>query len=135
MSFQCQKKGRLSPEKYFKEEVIMKSTKEKIFGIGEAARKCGCTVKQIRHWEERNYIPPAQRGVINGKSSYVFLNRYGRTLKPCPLRKHAWTDVLKKVGLEYRTLMHTRHTYITMMLDSGEHIGWVARQVGHTSPR
>ena len=76
-----------------------------------------------------------QRKATFGKSPYVFLNRYGRTLKPCPLRKHAWTDVLKKVGLEYRTLMHTRHTYITMMLDSGEHIGWVARQVGHASPK
>ncbi len=76
-----------------------------------------------------------QRKATLGKSPYVFLNRYGRPLKPCPLRKHAWTDVLKKVGLDYRTLMHTRHTYITMMLDSGEHIGWVARQVGHTSPK
>ena len=76
-----------------------------------------------------------QRKATFGKSPYVFLNRYGRTLKPCPLPKHAWTDVLKKVGLEYRTLMHTRHTYITMMLDSGEHIGWVARQVGHASPK
>ena len=44
-------------------------------------------------------------------------------------------DVLEKVGLEYRTMMHTRHTFITMMLDSGEHIGWVARQVGHTSAK
>lgn len=70
-----------------------------------------------------------------GKSPHVFLNRYGRTLKPCPLRKHAWTDVLEKLGLEYRTMMHTRHTFITMMLDSGEHIGWVARQVGHTSAK
>jgi integrase len=76
-----------------------------------------------------------QRNATLGKSPYVFLNRYGRTLKPCPLRKHAWTDVLEKLGLEYRTLMHTRHTYITMMLDSGEHIGWVARQVGHTSAK
>ena len=76
-----------------------------------------------------------QRRATFGKSLYVFLNRYGRTLKPCPLRKHAWTDVLEKVGLEYRTMMHTRHTYITMMLDSGEHVGWVARQVGHTSAK
>jgi integrase len=76
-----------------------------------------------------------QRNATFGKSPYVFLNRYGRTLKPCPLRKHAWMDVLEKLGLEYRTMMHTRHTFITMMLDSGEHIGWVARQVGHTSAK
>ena len=76
-----------------------------------------------------------QRNATLEKSPYVFLNRYGRTLKPCPLRKHAWTDVLEELGVEYRTLMHTRHTYVTMMLDSGEHIGWVARQVGNTSAK
>jgi integrase len=76
-----------------------------------------------------------QRNATFEKSPHVFLNRYGRTLKPCPLRKHAWTDVLENLGIEYRTMMHTRHTYITMMLDSGEHIGWVARQVGHTSAK
>ena len=32
-------------------------------------------------------------------------------------------------------MLQTRHTFIILMLDSGEHIGWIARQVGHTSPK
>jgi len=76
-----------------------------------------------------------QKKATYGKSPYVFLNKYGRPLKPCPTRKVAWTPALEKAGLKYRTMMHTRHTYITMMLDNREHIGWIARQVGHTSPK
>lgn len=76
-----------------------------------------------------------QKKTTYGKSPYVFLNKYDRPMKPCPTTKVAWAPALTKTGLEYRTMMHTRHTYITMMLDSGEHVGWVARQVGHTSPK
>ena len=73
MSFQCQKEGRLSPKKHFNEEVIMKNTKEKIFSIGEVARMCGVTTKQIRHWEEKGYIPEPQR-VVCGDRCY---RKYG----------------------------------------------------------
>ena len=45
------------------------------------------------------------------------------------------SPALENAGLEYRTMMHTRHTFLTMMLDNREHIGWIARQVGHTSPK
>ena len=37
--------------------------------IGEAARLCGVTVKQIRHWQDREYIPEPQR-VVCGERSY-----------------------------------------------------------------
>jgi len=47
----------------------MKETKQKTYSIGEAARICGVTEKQIRHWEEKNHIPKAQR-VICGERSY-----------------------------------------------------------------
>ena len=39
------------------------------YSIGEAARLCGVTDKQIRHWEQRRIIPEAHR-VICGKKSY-----------------------------------------------------------------
>lgn len=47
----------------------MKNIQHKTYSIGEAARICGVTEKQIRHWEERGHIPPPQR-VICGKRSY-----------------------------------------------------------------
>ena len=77
-----------------------------------------------------------QKKVTFGKTRWVFVNIYGRPLvSPCPLRKKVWKKALEKSDLKYRTLRQTRHTFITMMLDAGEHIGWVARQAGHTSPK
>jgi len=74
-----------------------------------------------------------QRKATLGKSDYVFLNRYERPLKPGPLGKHAWKKVLKKIGITYRALMQTRHTFATLMLDGFETPGWVAKMMGHTS--
>jgi len=47
----------------------MRNIRTKTYSIGETARLCGVTEKQIRHWEEKNHIPTAQR-VICGKRSY-----------------------------------------------------------------
>ena len=52
----------------------MKNFREKIFSIGEAARMCGVTTKQIHHWEEKGYIPEPQR-VVCGERSY---RKYGQ---------------------------------------------------------
>jgi len=43
--------------------------KEDRFSIGEAARICGVTAKQIRNWESKNYIPSPHR-IICGDRSY-----------------------------------------------------------------
>jgi len=47
----------------------MRNMQHKTYSIGEAARICGVTQKQIRHWEEKKHIPKAQR-VICGERSY-----------------------------------------------------------------
>ncbi|MBW1716798.1 MAG: MerR family transcriptional regulator [Deltaproteobacteria bacterium] len=43
--------------------------KKQIYSIGEAARLCGVSEKQIRYWEERDIIPSPQR-VVCGQRSY-----------------------------------------------------------------
>jgi DNA-binding transcriptional MerR regulator len=40
-----------------------------VYAIGEAARITGVTVKQLRHWQERKYIPEPGR-VVSGERSY-----------------------------------------------------------------
>jgi DNA-binding transcriptional MerR regulator len=40
-----------------------------IYSIGEAARICGVSEKQIRHWEAKAHIPKPDR-VICGKRTY-----------------------------------------------------------------
>ena len=66
-----------------------------------------------------------------GKSEYVFLNQYGKPLDPDSTNYHVWKPALKKAGLEHRSLYQTRHTFATLMLDAGEHPGWVQKMMGH----
>jgi hypothetical protein len=47
----------------------MEKMRNKTYSIGEAARICGVTEKQIRHWEEKGHLPSLER-VICGKRSY-----------------------------------------------------------------
>lgn len=46
------------------------------------------------------------------------------------LRNRVWAKTLRKIGLEYRDMYHTRHTFATMMLKRGYDILWVANQMG-----
>ncbi len=47
----------------------MTDYKSKKYSIGDSAKKIGVTVKQIRNWEERGYIPKATR-IVCGERSY-----------------------------------------------------------------
>ena len=53
----------------------MGNLKRQKYSIGEAARICGVTEKQIRHWEEKGHMPQPDR-VICGKRSY---RQFGET--------------------------------------------------------
>ena len=74
-----------------------------------------------------------QRKITMGRSDYVFLNQKGRPLLPNSINYHIWKPALKKAGLKPRSLYQTRHTFATLMLDSGEHPGWVMRMMGHST--
>lgn len=74
-----------------------------------------------------------QRQVTWGRSPFVFLNMAGRTLTPTPFNQKIWKKACALAGIAYKPVKQTRSTFITMMLDAGEHVGWVARQIGHSS--
>jgi len=74
-----------------------------------------------------------QRKATWGRSDFVFLNMSERNLKPTPFNQKIWKKACSLAGMEYKPVKHTRSTFITLMLDAGEHVGWVARQVGHSS--
>jgi integrase len=67
------------------------------------------------------------------RSTYVFLNQEHKPIEIETLRKNAWTKALKKAGLEYRPIIQTRHTFATMMVSSGENLGWIQKMMGHSS--
>jgi len=47
----------------------MSKESNKTFSIGDTARLTGATQKQIRNWEEKKYIPEAER-VVSGVRAY-----------------------------------------------------------------
>jgi len=67
------------------------------------------------------------------RSIYVFLNQDNKPIEIETLRKNAWTKGLKKAGLDYRPGIQTRHTFATMMVSSGENLGWIQKMMGHSS--
>jgi len=53
---------------------------------------------------------------------------------PEQIRRRIWVPALKSLGIQYRELYQTRHTYASAMLTAGEPPVWIARQMGHTDP-
>jgi integrase len=92
------------------------------------------TKKSVR---DVKMLPPVieamrnQRKATFGKSDFVFLNQYRRPLLPDSMNFHVWKLALKRAGLTPRSLYQTRHTFATLMLDAGEHPGWVQKMMGH----
>jgi integrase len=67
------------------------------------------------------------------KSPYVFLNEEGKPIEVETLRKNAWSKGLKHAKIPYRPMIQTRHTFATLMILSGENLGWVQKMMGHKS--
>ena len=74
-----------------------------------------------------------QRKATWGRSKFVFLNMADRPVNPTAFNHKIWSKVCVKTGIRYRPVKNTRSTFITMMLDAGVDMGWVAEQVDHTS--
>lgn len=66
-------------------------------------------------------------------SPYVFLNEEGKPVEVETLRKNAWSKGLKRANIPYRPMIQTRHTFATLMISSGENLGWVQKMMGHAS--
>jgi integrase len=111
---------------------VIKVRKTRVRGK-EGRPKTPASIRDIK------MVPPvvealrAQRKATMGKSEYVFLNFYGRPLRPNSVNYHIWKPALKKAGLKPRSLYQTRHTFATLTLDGGEVPGWVQKMMGHVS--
>jgi integrase len=77
-----------------------------------------------------------QRKKTMGKSEFVFINKVGGNIHQHSINSHVFKPTLKKAGIPLtRSLKDTRSSYITNALDSGENMGFIQRQVGHTTTK
>jgi integrase len=72
---------------------------------------------------------------LTGDTEYIFLTKEGNRMDTDHIRNVVWKPALQKAGLDYRPPIQIRHTFATMMLSSGEDVGWVQNMLGHSSPQ
>ncbi len=58
-------------------------------------------------------------------------NITNRTLAVVKLNHHYYGAYY--MGIDYRPVIQTRHTFATMMVSSGENLGWIQKMMGHSS--
>ncbi len=102
--------------------------------MGEISRPK--TENSIRVIDIINYLLPFledQYKRTGQEKSYVFLNENKEHIYDIKrIRETHWKKILKKIGLYYRPIYHTRHTFATLMLEHNEDILWVSHMLGHT---
>ncbi len=71
-----------------------------------------------------------------GKSEFVFLKPMGSNIEPHTVNVNIFKPTLLKAGLSLdRSCKETRSSYITNSLDNSERMGFVQKQVGHTTTK
>jgi integrase len=112
----------------------------KLIGVRQTRTRWGDgPTKTIASTRDVDMLPPveralrAQRAASQLRGAWVFVNSQGGALDITNLRERVWKPALRRAGLRYRTMYQTRHTFATLVLASGEDIGWVAQMLGHTS--
>lgn len=77
-----------------------------------------------------------QKKYTFGKSEFVFLNQVGSNIHPHTINFHVFKPTLIKAGLSSgRSCKDTRSSYITNCLDNNERMGFVQKQVGHSTTK
>jgi integrase len=72
------------------------------------------------------------RGYVIAMNTFI-LDRFGSV----PINRSRHIDIeefiTEKTGIEYRPIIQTRHTFATIMVSTGENLGWVMKMMGHSS--
>lgn len=112
----------------------------KLIGVRRSVSRWGeGTTKTVASNRDVEMLPAveralqAQRAGSQLRGHWVFPNTQSGALDITNVRERVWRPALRRGGLRYRTMYQTRHTFATLALASGEDIGWVAKQLGHTS--
>ena len=67
------------------------------------------------------------------KKGYVFLTQFSEHFQDAStINRRHWKPLLQQIGIDYRTLYQTRHTFASIMLQQGEEASWISKMMGHS---
>jgi len=94
------------------------------------------TLSSFRNVEILDVLFPYLETHINNykkeNDDYVFLTKFKKPYySATKISVTYWQKVLDKLNLKYRNLYQMRHTFASIMINSGEDILWVANMLGH----
>jgi integrase len=68
------------------------------------------------------------------RNEWVFPNQYGKPYSEgSNITKYYFKPLLEKLGIKYKTLYASRHSFISLMLNKGMDLMWVQMMAGHAS--
>jgi integrase len=115
--------------------------RQKIFIRQGLVRGAETALKTQRSYRVMDMLPTVedvlrdQLAGTQGKGTYVFSNAWGGPLDLTNIRHRIWYPTLARAGLRLRDLYQTRHTFASLMLQSGEDPAWIALMMGHTTTK
>jgi len=71
--------------------------------------------------------------MLKSSCEYVFVNELGKPVHSSSVNDRVWKDAFVGLGIRYRPIKNTRHTYISLAVASGADLMYIARQGGHSS--
>ncbi|MCI7410417.1 tyrosine-type recombinase/integrase [Helicobacter bilis] len=91
-----------------------------------------CTTKTnaARYVEITTTLKQYLTSVLKDKSGYIFLDSKKGFVNEKSIA-YNFKKLLKKLDIQNNTLYSTRHTFASLMLQSGEDMHWVSKQLGH----
>ncbi|RLA77907.1 MAG: site-specific integrase [Epsilonproteobacteria bacterium] len=92
------------------------------------------TLSSLRDVEVLDVLLPYLEEHLKYKTDndYVFLTKFKKPYYSATKISYLyWEKALEKLKMKYRTMYQMRHTFASMMINSGEDILWVASMLGH----
>lgn len=76
---------------------------------------------------------PRTQLVNCSKGNLVFRGVTGDVITGDKPPRLVWTRALRALGIRHRPAYNTRHTFATMAIQAGCNVGWLSKQMGHSS--
>ena len=115
--------------------------RQKIFGQQGLGREAETDLKTAGSYHVVDMLPTVEEALrdelagLQAKGTYVFSNAWGGPLDLTNIPHRIWYPTLARAILRQRALYQTRHTFASLMLQTGDDPAWITRMMRHTTTK